>query len=103
VGFILDVDWASYTSWLTERIGVLLSLFVAFKGLGVLLSRSGLGFLTNSFLNHVISLITTSLTTIATTSYLSSIIHNGAEFLLAIGLVLHAVPLDLHVVLVQLL
>jgi len=95
VGFILDVDWASYTSWLTERIGVLLSLFVAFKGLGVLLSRSGLGFLTNSFLNHVISLITTSLTTIATTSYLSSIIHNGAEFLLAIGLVLHAVPFRL--------
>ncbi|MEM0250437.1 MAG: hypothetical protein QXP03_05480 [Desulfurococcaceae archaeon] len=92
---LLGSDLALYTTWLTERVGVLLALIAVLKAVGVLLSKLGLGFFAQGFISQVTGLMTTSLTTLIATSIVYTIIYSASPFLIALGIVLHAVPFKL--------
>lgn len=94
-GSLLGTNWALYSTWLTDRISVLLALITALKAIGVFLSKAGLGFFSQSFIGQVTGLVTTSLTTLIATSIVSTIIYSNAALLIALGVALHAAPFKL--------
>ncbi|MEM1638594.1 MAG: hypothetical protein QXJ69_00755 [Desulfurococcaceae archaeon] len=94
-GIILGTNWGFYALWLAEKTSILLTIFAALKGIGLILSKIRLNFLVQGFLSQVIGLVSTSLTTIIATSIVSSIIHAGSSILIGLGIALHAVPFKL--------
>jgi len=92
---LLGASWPAYSAWLAEKISALLMLITGLKAVGILLSKVGLGFIAQSLVSQVVSLVTTSLTTLIATSIISTILYSNAAFLIALGIVLHAIPFKL--------
>lgn len=95
LGSVLGSNWGYYTIWLAERTSILLALITILKAIGIILGKIGLGFLTDVFISQIAGLLSTSLTTLLATSIVSSIIYTSSYILIAIGIVLHAVPFKL--------
>jgi hypothetical protein len=95
IGGLLGSNWAIYTAWILDKIQALLILLVLLKTIGFALSKAGFSFLAGGFLSQLTSLISTSLTTLIISTYISTMLYAGAPVLIALGLVLHAVPFRL--------
>ena len=92
---LLGSDWAAYSTWMTDRISALMALIAVLKALSILLSKVGLSAFVQGFIGQITGLLTTSLTTLIATSIISSMISTIAPLLIALGIVLHAVPFRL--------
>jgi hypothetical protein len=95
IGSILGANWSIYFVWLSERITILMLVLIYLKGLSITLSKFGLGPLVNGFLSHISNLVSTSLTTMIVTTYISTILYLSSKALIPLGIVLHAVPFRL--------
>ena len=95
IGSILGVNWSMYLAWLSERITILMLMLIYVKGLSIMFSKFGLGSLVNGFLSHISNLVSTSLTTMIVTTYISTILYLGSRALIPLGIALHAVPFRL--------
>jgi hypothetical protein len=95
LGRILGADWTSFSMWVSERSTILLLLLTAFKAIGVLASRVGLGAVFSGILSSITNLITTSLTTLLTVWVLSLMLKAASGFLIAVGVLLISIPFRL--------
>jgi len=92
---VLGADWASYSMWVTERTSLLLLLLSAFKAIGIVTSKIGLGAVFSSLISSIINLITTSLTTLLTVTVVALMLKTASSFLIALGILLISVPFRL--------
>lgn len=95
LGSVLNADWTSFSAWVSERSTILLLLLTAFKAIGVLVAKIGLGAVFSGILSSITSLITTSLTTLLSVWILSLMIRAASGFLMAIGILLISIPFRL--------
>jgi len=92
---LLGVDWESYTGWVLTRFNELLAMIGFLKILGSVLSRSGLSFISTGLVSPLASHLTTVSTTIIVLYTASMVINRLKETLIALGIMLHAVPFRL--------
>ncbi|ADG91114.1 hypothetical protein [Thermosphaera aggregans] len=92
---LLGVDWESYTAWVLTRLNELLAMIGFLKILGSFLSRSGLSFISTGVVSPLASHLTTVSTTIIVVYTASMLVSRLREGLIALGIMLHAVPFRL--------
>jgi len=92
---MLGVDWPLYTSWVLVRLNELLALMGVLKILGAILSRTGLSFVSTGLISPLTSQLTAVSTTIIILYATSTVLSRLRETLIAMGIMLHAVPFRL--------
>ncbi len=95
LSYILGVNWAIFTGWVTERSSLLFLLLAAFKAIGIIMGKTGLGAIISSILSPIVSSITTSLTTILTVLVVALVLRVAAGFLIALGVLMCSIPFRL--------
>ncbi len=95
ISSILGSDWAAFSTWLANRLTTLTNVLVVLKAIGVALERVGLGFIASNFVSPVTSLIVSCFMTLLSIFVLAAILLSSYQVLIALGLVLHAIPLKL--------
>ncbi|MEZ0393436.1 MAG: hypothetical protein ABWK00_00075 [Desulfurococcaceae archaeon] len=92
VGALLGVSWERFASWYFLRITTTLSLVGVLKLIGIGLGEVGLGFLSNSLLSPFINALIDSMLALTVIYMVSKAMVVLGPTIMAIGLVLHAVP-----------
>lgn len=95
LSILLGVDWEYYTAWVLTRLNELLAMIGVLKIIGSLLSRSGLSFISTGLISPLASHLATVSTTIIVIYTASSVVNRLREMLIALGIMLHAVPFRL--------
>ncbi len=95
MGGVIGVDWNHYYAWLAAEINIVLGSIITLKMIGVGLSSVGLNFLANSLISPLISSLTYLLIFLLTVTTLVSVVVTLSDSLLALGIVLHALPFRL--------
>ncbi|OYT39546.1 MAG: hypothetical protein B6U89_03950 [Desulfurococcales archaeon ex4484_58] len=95
LGHILGVDWNAYYQWFFNEINFVISTILTLKFIGMGLSSIGLNFLANSLISPLISSLTYLLVFLITFSLFVSIIVTLSPTLIALGILLHALPFRL--------
>ncbi len=95
LGNVIGSDWNSFYTWITVKTGLVVSLIAILKLIGIALSMAGLGFLSNSLLSPLITLLTYVVIILLLITVVSAIIIEYGARLIAIGILLHAVPFRL--------
>lgn len=95
MGGVLGVDWDEYYTWFTSEVNIVITTIIMLKMLGIGLSSIGLGFFANSLLSPLISSLTYLLIFLITVTTLVSAITMLSNHLLALGILLHALPFRL--------
>jgi len=92
IGSILGVDWDSFYSWFYSEVTIVIGLIFVLKTIGIGLSTIGLDFLAKSIVSPLVSSLTYLLLFLFTSVVLISILITVADKILALGLILHAIP-----------
>jgi len=92
---ILGASWPNYQLWLLSEVNIIVGMIATLQLLGAALSSAGLNFLANALISPLISSLTYLLTFLVTVSALAGIIAMFSNTLIALGLVLHAIPFRL--------
>jgi len=95
LSYVLGVNWATFTEWVTGRSSILFLLLAAFKAIGIVIGKTGLGTIISSILSPIVSSITTSLTTILTVFIIALVLRVAAGFLIALGVLMCSIPFRL--------
>lgn len=95
IGSVLGVNWASFISWLNERINILIGLAAALRILGTYMEKAGFRFLVSSFISPLANLVVSCLMSLIFIFVFSIILLSSYKVLVAVGIALYAVPLRL--------
>ncbi len=95
IGGLLGSDWTTFYLWLSLKSGAVASLIAVLRIIGLTLSASGHSFIANSMLSPLIQTLTYTLLTLLTIMVVSIVITSYGSRLLALGILLHAVPFRL--------
>jgi len=94
-GAVLGADWTQYYKWLDGMVAGTISLLAILQVIGSSLTSAGLSFLAHATVSPLISSLTYLLVFIMTVSILVSVVVAYSQTLIALGLVLHAIPFRL--------
>ena len=92
VSGLIGADWSEYYNWFLGEVNIVIGSIAALKVIGVGLSSMGLSFLANSLISPLVSSLTYLLMFLATATLFVTIITSISSTLLAIGILLHALP-----------
>ncbi len=95
IGGVLGSNWTSFYLWIGFKTGIVATLLTILRIIGMTLSMSGLQFLANSIISSLISILTYVILSLLIITVVAMIITSYGARLLALGILLHAVPFRL--------
>ncbi|MEM3346125.1 MAG: hypothetical protein QW159_00145 [Desulfurococcaceae archaeon] len=95
LGRVLGSDWIAFGYWLTDRISMITNLLAVLKALGIALDKLGFRFITSVILTPITNLVTSSYMMLLFILVIATVLFTSFKLLMALGLVLHAVPFKL--------